>query len=99
MKNINELTPGHAVHPGIHLVDELEQRGLTTIDLQEKTRVIKSDWDGIIAGEIDINELYAAFLQMALDIDAKLWLALQKGYDEDKKKIAAKKKGSDHEDL
>jgi HTH-type transcriptional regulator/antitoxin HigA len=73
--------PALCVHPGEHLVEELDARGWTTVELAERM----GNWPidqvrGVLAGERDITQLFAWRLADALGTSASMWLKLQQGW-------------------
>lgn len=80
-KTTNEILPGDVFHPGEFIKEELEARGLHQQELADKMKVSKSEISLIIHGHRDINAKTAVLLEMALGIDAEVWMNLQIKYD------------------
>lgn len=84
------LTPAVAIHPGEHLSDELDARGISQIEFAKMIGYQKSQLNEVIKGKRGINADLALLLQSALGIDAGFWLNLQKNYELDLARIEAK---------
>jgi len=87
MKNIQELVPAEAIHPGITLQDELEAAGFTQRSLASELGIQPSLLNEIVKGKRNITAELALLLEAALGIDASFWLNLQKGYELDVARI------------
>lgn len=84
------LTPAVAIHPGEHLSDELDARGISQIEFAKMIGYQKSQLNEVIKGKRGINAELALLLQSSLDIDASFWLNLQKNFELDSARIEAK---------
>lgn len=82
-KAANEMIPGDIFHPGEHIKEELEARGLNQQFLVEKTGMSKSEISLLVHGHRNITPEIAVLLEDALGIDAELWMNLQVKYDLD----------------
>ncbi len=89
-RNIKELTPAIAIHPGEILSDELESRGIKQKDFSKLTGIPQTQLNEIIKGKRSMNADIALIIGKALKMDAILWLNLQSGYDLDVAKIKEK---------
>lgn len=78
----NQYTPPIVFHPGETLAEKLAESDMSTEDLQAKTGVVASDWEGVIKGVININIFYAVILEQQFKIDRHIWLRMQRKYDE-----------------
>jgi addiction module HigA family antidote len=83
-KSANDIIPGDIFHPGEHIKDELEARGLNQQYLVEKTGMSKSEVSLLVHGHRNITPELAVLLEKALEIDAEFWMNLQVKYDLDK---------------
>lgn len=84
--------PGDVFHPGEHLKDELEARGLKQKDLVEQTGLSKTEISLILNGKRSITPLIAVKLENALGIDAAFMMRLQVEYEVDKVRQKIKQK-------
>src|SRR5690606_25316712 len=84
------LTPALAIHPGEHLQDELEARGISQQEFAKQIGYQKTQLNEIIKGKRGINADLALILEAALGIGADYWLNLQKNYELNLAKISAK---------
>ena len=84
------LIPAVAIHPGEHLCDELDARGVSQTDFAKMIGYQKSQLNEVIKGKRGINAELALLLQSALGIEATFWLNLQKNYELDSAKIESK---------
>lgn len=89
-KNINQLTPALAIHPGEIILDEINANGFTQVDFAKMIGMEKSQLNEIIKGKRDVNAEVATLLGAALGIEANYWLNLQNQYNLDKVKIDEK---------
>lgn len=91
MKNIRDLIPAEAIHPGLTLQDELEASGFTQRSLASEIGVQPSLLNEIIKGKRNISADLALSLEAALGIDASFWLELQMNYELDLARIKESK--------
>ena len=91
MINIKTLIPGKPTHPGQILLDELNARKMTQMDLSIRTGIKRSQLNEIIKGKRRISAGIAVLLEKPLGIDARYWLDAQIQYDLDyaRKKLTA----------
>jgi addiction module HigA family antidote len=73
----NNLKSFEPTRPGLLILDELEERGMTRTDLARLMGVSPSLLDGVIDGERAVNTELALLLETALGIPAHIWLDLQ----------------------
>ncbi len=85
-KIANDMIPGDIFHPGEHIKDELEARGMSQKELASKMGVSKSEVSQLVNGHRNISALAAVLLEKALGIDAEFWMNLQVRYDIDEVK-------------
>tara|TARA_A100000171_G_C2134791_1_gene149410 strand:- start:2044 stop:3132 length:1089 start_codon:yes stop_codon:yes gene_type:complete len=90
MKNINELTPAYAIHPGEMLLDEIEAREMSQTELGQLIGYKKSQLNEVIKGKRGINAKLAILLEAILEIPADFWLNAQKEYELNLAMIEAK---------
>ncbi|WP_181885276.1 HigA family addiction module antitoxin [Pontibacter diazotrophicus] len=88
--NINELTPALAIHPGEHLLDELEARETSQQDFASMIGMKRSQLNEIIKGKRGINTETALYIGKALGMEPEIWLNLQKNYEADLIKLDPK---------
>nr|DAN48246.1 MAG TPA: Plasmid maintenance system antidote protein [Caudoviricetes sp.] len=88
--NLKNLTPKEATHPGEHLKDEIEARGIKQNDLALELDLPESTINEIIKGEKPINQDIATRLEKFLGIPAKFWMNAQSNYEIDLKMINMK---------
>jgi addiction module HigA family antidote len=85
-KIANEMIPGDIFHPGEHLKDEIEARGMSQQQLALDTKLSKSEISLIIHGRRNITPLIALKIEMALGVNAEFWMNLQIKYEIDQLK-------------
>lgn len=90
MKELKQLTPLIATHPGEVLFDELEARGISQTDFAQQIGLKKSQLNEIIKGKRNVNAELALLFEKVLNINADYWLELQKNYDLDVARIEHK---------
>lgn len=90
--SIKNLVPSNATHPGEHLLDEIEARGIRQKDLAMEMDIPKSTLNEIIKGKKNITIDIALKLENVLDIPAKFWLNAQINYEIDCHRILEKNK-------
>ena len=77
----NNLFPSNLIHPGELIKDELEYRDITPKALAEEIGMPISVIDEILNGKRAVSTEFALLLEVALGIEADLWLRLQSDYD------------------
>ena len=82
-KSANEMIPGDIFHPGEHIKDEIESRGLNQQYLVSKMGMSKSEISLLVHGHRNITPEIAVLLEKALGVDAEFWMNLQVKYDLD----------------
>jgi len=82
-KFANELIPGDIFHPGEHLKDEIESRGISQQELADAADLSKSEISSIVHGRRKITPKIAFKLELALEVKAEFWMNLQIKYDID----------------
>ena len=70
-----------AIHPGEHLKDELEERGITPTELARQLRVPANRITGIVNGVRGITGDTALRLGHWFEMSPQFWLNLQSAYD------------------
>ena len=83
------LRQNRAIHPGRHLVDELDARGLSSDDLAGLLRRPEKSVKSVLRGRAPITKPLAAKLERALGIEATFWRNLQASYDEALRRLGA----------
>lgn len=78
----NEYIPDSVTHPGETLNDVLEDRGMSQLELADRTGRPKTKINEIIKGRISITPDTAIQLENVLGIPASFWNNRQKKYDE-----------------
>lgn len=86
-KTINKLTPGHLIHPGEILLDELNARKISQQEFAGLIGVQRSQFNEILKGKRDFNADVCVKVATALDMDESIWLNLMQNYEVDKAKI------------
>ena len=79
---MNEYKPVTVTHPSGTLQDLLEERGMTALDLAEKTNQSEKIILSILDGESGITSEIANQLEIVFDIPASFWINRQRRYDE-----------------
>lgn len=74
--------PAEIFHPGVHLRDELDERGWESITLQELSGIPSEIISMIRLQKTDITPEIAERLSKALGTSPEYWLNLQKAWDE-----------------
>lgn len=82
-KSANEMIPGDIFHPGEHLKDEIDSRGMSQQKLANKTGLSKSEISLIIHGRRNITPAIALKIESVLGISAEFWMNLQIKYEID----------------
>ena len=85
----DKLLQNRAIHPGRHLADELDARGLSSDDLAGLLRRPEKSVKSVLRGRAPITKPLAATLERALGIEATFWRNLQASYDEALKRLGA----------
>ena len=88
--SIKNLIPKQATHPGEHLKDEIEARGIKQNDLAVDLDLPKSTISEIIRGKKPVNPDIALRLEKVLGISAKFWMNAQSNYEIDQRRIKEK---------
>lgn len=70
-----------SVHPGLVLMDELEERGITQSALASHLGVLPRTVNEICRGRRGISAVMAVKLSMALGASPQFWLNLQKNWE------------------
>ena len=77
----NTFNPNYTLMPGDHLKEVLESRNILQAQLSRNSGLSEKVISNIISGKTAITANSALALEQPLGIKAKLWLALQSGYD------------------
>ncbi len=77
----NDMIPDHLTHPGEVLLDELEAREMSQVDLAKATGLSKTHISQLISCQRNVTSLMALKLEKALGIEAENWINLQSRYD------------------
>lgn len=70
-----------AFHPGIFLLEEIEERGLLKKDAAKALEILPNHLSEIFAGKRHISAKVALKLEKLLDVSANYWLGMQMEYD------------------
>jgi len=70
-----------AFHPGIFLLEEVEEREILKKDLAKELHVLPNNLSQIFAGKRNISVNLAIRLEKVLNISAEYWVGLQTAYD------------------
>ncbi|MBK7763477.1 MAG: HigA family addiction module antidote protein [Bacteroidetes bacterium] len=89
-KNINELTPGFAIHPGEYLADELNSRQISQKEFAIQLGIATSQFNEVIKGKRNLTAEMALLIGKSLDMEPSIWLNLQANYELDLAKIQEK---------
>lgn len=85
--NNKKLTPFDTVsgtevfHPGILLLEEVEERGLLKKDLARHLNILPNNLSQIFAGRRNVSVATALKLEKVFDRRAEDWLSLQYAYE------------------
>jgi HTH-type transcriptional regulator/antitoxin HigA len=75
--------PDWATHPGEHLAEHIEERGLSGSELASLAGMSPDLVDVIVAGSASVTPEVASKLQQSLGLKADVWLSLQAAWDRD----------------
>lgn len=75
------MTHTISVHPGVILIDELEERGITQAALATHIAVHRKTVNEICRGKRGISAEMAVKLSLALGASPQFWLNLQKNWE------------------
>ena len=81
------MIPHQAVHPGLHLREELAVRGIKQNELASETGMLPSQFNEILKGKRPITPDLAILLGAALNQKPERWNTLQSNYDLDVARI------------
>jgi HTH-type transcriptional regulator/antitoxin HigA len=73
--------PDHVPHPGVHLGEELDARGMTQRELAALMRRPQRLISEVVRGKRGITPETAIQLEQALGVRAVVWMNLQTAYD------------------
>ena len=73
---------GNGFIPGIYILEELSERGMTVFDLQEPMKHTLGYISARIIGAVDIDEKFAKKLAKVFGTTPEIWLNLQKAYND-----------------
>jgi addiction module HigA family antidote len=79
--NGNGWSPDWAVHPGEHLLEHIEVRGLSRAELARMADLSPKLISAIIAGKEPISPETAAKLERVLGMKSNIWTGLQADWD------------------
>ena len=77
IQTTNRWTPHWAIHPGAHLLECIEARGLSSEEFARVAQLPTATVDAIIAGRHPITHDIAVRIDDALGIMPELWFVLQ----------------------
>ncbi len=69
-----------AFHPGYYVKEMIEERGISQEELAKCLCKSTKDVDGLLSGEIEINEELAHKLALLFGTSSSLWLALNTSF-------------------
>ena len=92
VQTVNEYTPDYLVTPGEVLEDYLEHAGLTQASLADRTGLSKKTINEIVKAKSAITAETALKFERTLGRPAYFWSSLERQYQEDKVRLADKKK-------
>jgi HTH-type transcriptional regulator / antitoxin HigA len=75
------LSREFVIHPGETLNDILMDRGISQVELANRTGVTEAHISNILNGQKSISTQFAKKLEYALGTEAKFWINLQANYD------------------
>lgn len=78
----NKYTPDYVSHPGVTLIEALEDRGMSQAELSRRTGRPKKTINEIIQGKSAITSETALQLEKVLSIPSSFWVNRQRYYDE-----------------
>ncbi len=87
MNPSNSVIPHQAIHPGLHLREELTVRGIKQNELAAETSILPSQLNEILKGKRPITPDFAILLGAALNQQPERWNTLQANYDLDVARI------------
>lgn len=70
-----------AFHPGMHLLEELDERGMLKKDVAHELGILPTNLSEILKGKRNISPRLAVRLENVLKISAEYWLNLQMAWD------------------
>jgi addiction module HigA family antidote len=73
----NRWTPHWAIHPGQHMLECIESRGLSVEEFARLTEIPTATIDAIVAGRHPITHDIALRIERSLGIMPDLWFVLQ----------------------
>jgi len=73
--------PTRVIHPGEHLVDFLEQGGISQVELAQRTGLSKKAINEIVNKKSPITQNTAFRLSKVLAVSPEFWINLQNNYD------------------
>ena len=88
----NEYRPKTISHPGETLLDLLEEKGMSQVQLAERSGRPKKTINEIIKGKVGITAETAIQLERVLGAPANFWITRQAQYDEAMARLNARKK-------
>ena len=86
----NQYIPDYAVPPGEILLETIEERGMTQVELSERTGRKKKTINEIIKGKAPITPETAIQLERVLDIPSTFWNNLERDYQASLARLAEK---------
>ena len=83
-----EFAPDYAVPPGETLVELLEERGMSQVELARRTDLSTKHINQIAKGRAPISNDVALRFERVIGVPARLWLNLESGYQEGLARLA-----------
>ena len=87
------LWPDVAIHPGEHLAEDLEARGMTQRELARRMGRPPQVINAIVQGQKRITAETALGRERALGTPAHIWVGLQADFDLNSARLAQKRAG------
>ncbi|MBF0190074.1 MAG: hypothetical protein HQL99_02870 [Magnetococcales bacterium] len=78
----NQYIPDSSTHPGEVIAEYLESRGMSRVELAERSGVDLAEIDGILTGQVPVDSLKALRFEPILGRSARFWCNLQLHHDE-----------------
>jgi len=94
----NQYSPDYAVPPGEILIETLEERGMTQVELAERTGRKKKTINEIVKGKAPITPETAIQLERVLDVPSSFWNNLERDYQAGLARLEEKKRLEDQID-
>ncbi len=87
--------PDYATHPGEMLLEAIEERDMSQLDLARHTAISTKHLNQIIKGKASISPETALRLEQVLGISAKYWNSLQANFDDHRVRLEAQQEAEE----